>query len=132
MRQAMVDTAGEAIALGNATFMDALRQGDAAVLAALYTRDGQLLPETSEPLVGRDAIQSFWHRGIEMGLRAATLESVEIEDHGTTAFEIGRYTMYEDGDRVIDVGKYIVIWKQVHGLWKIHRHMLNSSLPPRA
>jgi hypothetical protein len=30
---------------------------------------------------------------------------------------------------VLDEGKYIVIWKQVEGQWKLHRDILNSSRP---
>jgi ketosteroid isomerase-like protein len=29
----------------------------------------------------------------------------------------------------VDQGKYIVIWKQDGGQWKLHRDIFNSSLP---
>jgi len=37
----------------------------------------------------------------------------------------------EQADRgyVLDKGKYIVIWKQEEGQWKLHRDIFNSSMP---
>jgi ketosteroid isomerase-like protein len=32
--------------------------------------------------------------------------------------------------RALDKGKYIVIWKQEDGQWKLHRDIFNSSMPP--
>jgi ketosteroid isomerase-like protein len=31
--------------------------------------------------------------------------------------------------KVLDEGKYIVIWKHEDGQWKLHRDILNSSRP---
>ena len=30
----------------------------------------------------------------------------------------------------MDSGKFIVIWKQEGGQWKLHRDIWNSSMPP--
>ena len=50
-----------------------------------------------------------------MGLRELVLETVELEDHGETAIEVGRYTLKADGGVVADQGKYIVVWKNDGG-----------------
>ncbi len=113
----------------NQVFMARFKSGDAAGIADLYTRNGQLLPAQSDFVAGRDAIQAFWQGAMDMGLKEAKLETVELEDHGTTAIEVGRYTLFAEGGQVVDAGKYVVVWKQEDGGWKLHRDIWNTSQP---
>ncbi len=117
------------IEAANKHFMTAFSQGDAAALAALYTTDGQLLPPNSDFVTGLNAIQTFWQGVMDMGIKEATLETVEAEAHGDAATEIGKYTMLVEGGQVADSGKYIVTWKNEQGTWKLHRDIWNSSQP---
>lgn len=119
----------EAITTANRRFMDAFTRGDAAGMAALYTPDGQLLPTGTDFITGTQAIQSFWQTIMGMGIQEATLETAEVEAHGDTAHEVGRYTLRGEGGQVLDQGKYIVIWKRAGGQWKLHRDIWNSSVP---
>jgi ketosteroid isomerase-like protein len=66
---------------------------------------------------------------MNMGITAAKLETVEVEDHGNTAIEGGKYTLEGAGGQVLDTGKYLVIWQQEAGQWKLHRDIWNSSRP---
>jgi ketosteroid isomerase-like protein len=45
------------------------------------------------------------------------------------AHEVGKYTLMGDGDKVLDSGKYVVIWQRQDGQWKLHRDIWNSSQP---
>jgi uncharacterized protein (TIGR02246 family) len=117
------------IAAANRVFMEAFGRGDAAGLAALYTEDGQLLPPNAGFMTGKDAIQAFWQGAMDMGIKGAKLEIVEVDDHGETATEVSKYTLSGEEGQVLDEGKYIVIWKQVAGQWKLHRDIFNSSRP---
>jgi len=49
------------------------------------------------------------------------LETIELDEHGNSAYEVGKYTLSGAGGQVLDQGKYIVIWKKQHGEWKLHR-----------
>ncbi len=75
------------IEAANKIFVAAFGRGDATGLAALYTADGQLLPTNSDVVSGTSAILAFWQGVIDMGLSAATLETLEVEDCGDTAVE---------------------------------------------
>jgi uncharacterized protein (TIGR02246 family) len=119
----------DAIAAADDMFGSAVGRGDAAGVAALYTEDGQLLPPNSDVVTGRQAIQTVFQGLMDMGIKGAKLESVEVEAHGDTAIEVGRYTLQGEGGQVLDSGKYIVIWKHVEGQWRLHRDIFNSSLP---
>jgi uncharacterized protein (TIGR02246 family) len=122
----------DAIAAANENFMTAARRGDAAGLAALYTENGQVLPPNSDFVTGRAAIQVFWQAVIDMGIKEAKLEIIEVEGHGDTAIEVSRFTLYGEAGKELDKGKYIVIWKQEQGQWKLHRDIFNSSMPAPA
>ena len=125
---ATMDTRAEILA-GNKQFMEAFKRGDAAAVAKLYTAGGQLLPPNSEVVAGRDAIRAFWQGAMDMGLKEATLDTVEVEGIGETAVEVGRYTLRIAGGQIADVGKYVVVWKAEAGGWKLHRDIWNTSHP---
>jgi uncharacterized protein (TIGR02246 family) len=118
----------EAIAAGNRSFMATFARGDAAGMAACYTPNGQLLPAQSDVVTGTEAIAAFWQSVMQMGIKEATLETVELEGMDDTAYEVGRYTLRGEGGALMDQGKYVVIWKRHNGQWKLHRDIWNSSL----
>lgn len=113
----------------NEGFCSAFGRGSASEIAALYTVDAQLLPPNTEVVEGTNAIQEFWQGAIEMGLKGAKLESIEFLTLGDTAVEVGRYRLLVAGGNEADRGKYIVVWKNVRGMWKLHRDIWNSNKP---
>ncbi len=129
MVQAVTSHIAEEIAAANAKFMDAFNRGDAAAVAALYTEDGAILPPNAEIMRGRAAIQAFWQAVMNMGVKSAALTSVEVEDHGGTAIEVGQYALSGDAGQLLDAGKYVVIWKHVQREWYLYRDIWNSSRP---
>jgi uncharacterized protein (TIGR02246 family) len=119
----------EAIVAANGQFMAAFGRGDAAALAAFYTEQAQLLPPNFDFMVGRQAIQAFWQGAMDSGIKEARLETLEVEAHGDTAIEVSKYTLHGEGGQQLDAGKFIVIWKQQGGQWRLHRDIFNSSMP---
>jgi uncharacterized protein (TIGR02246 family) len=119
----------DAIVAADETFMTTFSRGDAAGIAALYTKNGQILPPNSDFGTGRQAIQATIQAFMDMGIKAIKLETIEAEGYGDTASEVGRYTLEGEGGQVLDQGKFIVIWKQEAGQWKLHRDIFNTSMP---
>ena len=118
-----------AIRTADDSFESTFGQGDAAGMADLYTDNGMLLPTGSDFVKGKQAIEAFWQGAMDMGIKNAKLDIVEVEQHGDTAIEVGQYTLSSADDQVMDAGKYVVIWKHEDGTWKLHRDIWNSSLP---
>ncbi|WP_220273395.1 YybH family protein [Pontibacter diazotrophicus] len=112
----------------NQKFMEAFRQGNAAGLAALYTENGMVLPPNHDSVEGREQIKDFWQAVMNMGIKSVKLQIGEVEQHGDTAIEMSRATLYIEGDQEVDQSKYIVIWKRENGEWKLHRDIFNSNL----
>jgi len=129
MAQSAHSPSGAAIRSVLDAFTAAYNRGDAAAVAELYTEDGAVLPANHVTVRGRPAIQEFWQGRVAPGARAVVFESLEIEAHGNTATEVGRYTISGPGGALLGRGKYIVIWKRRGGRWQLHRDMMNSSLP---
>jgi ketosteroid isomerase-like protein len=56
---------------------------------------------------------------------------LEVYGQGKTATEVGEYTLRDKAGNTIDRGKYIVIWRQEGGGWKLLRDMFSTNMPPR-
>ena len=106
-------------------------RGDAAGMADFYSADGMLLPTGSDFVKGKQAIEAFWQGAMDMGIKNVKLDIVEVEQHDDTAIDMGKYTLSNADDQVMDTGKYVVIWKHEGGTWKLHRDIWNSSLAPQ-
>jgi uncharacterized protein (TIGR02246 family) len=120
-----------AIAAGNQKFMDAISQGDAPAVAALYTATARALPPGAPVVEGRPAIQAFWQSVIESGVKDVKLETIAVETTGAgLAAEVGRAVLtlqQPNGERVTAEGKYVVVWKDDGGEWKLHADIWNMN-----
>ena len=118
----------DAIKAADEKFMVAYNKGDTAAVAECYTERGQVLMPNFDIAAGRQAIQIIWRGAMKiMGYKGMALDTVEVEEHGNTAYEVGKYTLLGKDGKVMDVGKYIAIWKQEAGEWKLHRDIMNSN-----
>jgi ketosteroid isomerase-like protein len=120
----------DAIKAADEKFVTAYSRGDAAALAECYTERGQVFMPNFDIVAGRPAIRMIWQGAMNiMGYKGIALEIVEVEEHGDTAYEVGKYTLLGKNGEVMDVGKYIVVWKHEAGEWKLHRDIMNSNRP---
>jgi ketosteroid isomerase-like protein len=119
-----------AIEAANAQFAALAAKGDGAGLATLYATDGQILPPGSDVVRGTEAIQKFWQGALHSGIAAVELKTLEVFDAGPTATEVGRYELRDKAGKVLDHGKYIVVWRHEGASWKLLRDMFSSSVPP--
>ncbi len=126
---AHADGVRPAIEAANAQFSAAAAKGDGAGLAALYAADGQVLPAGSDVIRGRDAIQKFWQGALDSGIAGVGLKTLEVFAHGATATEVGQYELRNNAGKVLDHGKYIVIWRREGDNWKLLRDMFSTNVP---
>jgi uncharacterized protein (TIGR02246 family) len=122
-----------AIDAGNKAWMAAVEKGDAAAVAAAYTADARLLPPNHDSVSGQKDIRAFFDFMVKSGtVKKITLETTEVFDGNDTAAEIGKYTVLDGKGQPLDTGKYIVVWKNEGGKWKLHRDAWNSDATPPA
>ena len=112
----------------NDLFESKFAAGDAAGLADLYTEDGMLLPAGIDIIKGRKGIESFWQNIMDMNIKQARLQTIEVEHLNNTAIELGYYTLSGKGGLEMDKGKYVVIWKRDQGQWRLQKDIWTTSL----
>jgi ketosteroid isomerase-like protein len=108
------------IALVRAAFVDAVRHGDAAALAALYGEEATLVAPESAPLRGRADVAAFWQAGVESGITEIELEPEDVEPMATLAWEVGRYLLRlqpPSGSAVVERGRYLLVYRLDAGSW---------------
>jgi uncharacterized protein (TIGR02246 family) len=129
---ARAEDIGQEIESLNATWVRMFKDKDVTGIAALYAPDGVLLPPNAEAVEGRAAIAEFWTAmsklpNVELGFAAKRIEAAESDD---LAYDYGTYTLAFDVDqgRVVDNGKYIVVWKKVDDGWMVAADIFNSNV----
>ena len=119
----------KAILAAEKVFVAAYNDHDARGLAALYTRDGEIMPPNSGVVKGARKLQALFKSFWDAGDTVMKLDTVEAKGFGDTAYEVGKYTLSGDSGKVNDRGKYIVIWKRTEDGWKLHRDIMNADAP---
>lgn len=121
-----------AIETNTKQFIEAFNKGDAATVANLYAMNARVMPPNSPMVQGRENVQKFWQGAISAGLKLVSLEIMDLEVHGNTAIEVGRYVSTMPGTggaTVTDNGKYVVVWKREGRHWKLAIDTFNSNAP---
>ncbi len=114
----------------NRKFEAAWAKKDAAAVAALYTSTAVLMPPNSAPVSGGQAVLEYWKTALAGVPGPVTLTTTDVESHGDVAHETGSYRITGPDGKVLEKGKYMVIWKRDGGQWKLHRDIWNSDAPP--
>ena len=127
---AHADATRAAIEAANAQFSAAAAKADSAAIAALYAPNGQVLPPGSEPIKGREAIQKFWQGALDSGVAGFSLKTIDVYGRAPTATEVGEYELRDKAGKVLDHGKYIVVWSHADGHWKLLHDMFSTNTPP--
>ncbi|TDI61904.1 MAG: DUF4440 domain-containing protein [Alphaproteobacteria bacterium] len=113
------------IEAGNAQFETYYNAGDAAGLDTLYTADAILLPPGGQAVSGAEARVAFWQGVMASGLASIDLIEDEVFGMGDTAIDRGQLIGYDADGNEIAIGKYLVVWKNEGGTWKLHRDIWN-------
>ncbi len=122
-------TTRESIEAVGKTLCERGNAGNAAGVAELYTDDAALMPPGVARLDGRDAIQQYWQGMLDAGVKDISLTTLEVEEAGDSAVEVGVISATAPGEgdvRVTLTGKYIVVWRRNGGgNWCLHRDIWN-------
>lgn len=124
-----LDSAKAAIATSNISYGNCFATGDSALFVSHYTSDGCISPSNMPKMCGPQAVNAFFNGGYKMGIRGIKLTTDEVMGSKDAVAETGTYEILADKGMSIDKGKYIVIWKEENGKWKMHRDIWNTDMP---
>lgn len=78
-------------------------------MSNLYTSDGIIYPPGAPPIIGRNAIATFWRTVSKRGMHSFQLHLVDLEVSGDLLIANGKYAMRDQQDEIIDLGKFMAI-----------------------
>ncbi len=110
-----------------AKFSSFFAKGDMQSLSNLYAEDAAILPPNGARIEGRAKIRTFWQTAFEAGVKKVETRTLETSGGGDELYEIGSYTLYGDENKLLDEGKYVVVWRKVGKNWLMYRDIWNSS-----
>jgi ketosteroid isomerase-like protein len=109
--------------------VELLAKKDSVGFGNSYTEDAKFMGYNQPSTEGRKAIQTIWAQNMNADATNITLTTVEVWGNKTTLTEEGMFDFKSKEGVTLDKGKYIVVWVNDNGTWKIHRDIFNSDLP---
>jgi ketosteroid isomerase-like protein len=112
----------------NMKFSEQFAAGDSAALASHYWQDAELLLDNSEPVKGNDIVNA-WGAAIRAGIKEISFTTTDITGDSLFIIETGNYEMKDAKKSLLDKGKYVVVWQNRNGEWKLYRDIGSTSMP---
>jgi uncharacterized protein (TIGR02246 family) len=114
---------------GEKTWLEAFNSGDAAGVAACYTKDARLLAPNTDIVKGRPDMTQFLQGFLDTGAKLA-FDVLDVYETPQTCVAVGTYEMTFPQGPEHDSGKFVEVWsRQGDGSWLISEDIFNSSLP---
>ncbi len=102
----------------------------------LYLADEALsLPDGAAPVIGREAIAQSVQALKDSLLLEWQPQDAEVAKKGDLGYTWGLYTVSRvdaAGKHLLFEGKYLTVWKKIHGEWKALVDMGNQNPPPKS
>ncbi|HEY1114212.1 MAG TPA: nuclear transport factor 2 family protein [Chitinophagaceae bacterium] len=128
MGGANLDAARQEIATNNQLWGQSFVKGDSASFIGLYHPEARIYPPNMAMLHSRTDLGRMLAGVPGSGIQSANLMTTDIISSGDLVIETGTYEM-RDATKTVDRGKYMVVWKQDNGRWRIYRDIWNSDMP---
>ena len=116
----------------NLRFMKAFETRDSVEVANCFTKNGVILIYDMPSIEGREKIQHFFFLIMRNHISKYELETKNIWGDSSILVEEGNYKLSGPKKKVIEKGKYIVLWKQESGNWKMFRDIWARDFPSEA
>ena len=116
----------------NLRFMKAFEEGDSTEVANCFMKNGVILLDDRPSVEGRDNIRHFFSLIMKNNIAKYELETKNIWGDSSILVEEGTYKLTGPKKKLREKGKYIVLWKQETGNWKMFRDIWARDFPSEA
>ena len=118
------------IAEMNKSYGQRFTTNDAAFYRERYCKDAAVYCPNLPAVVGIDSIISFFYGGGNNQEAVIELPPNNIYGNADLVIEDGTYNFPDGKGGSTDKGKFIALWKQEDGKWKLYREIWNTDFPP--
>lgn len=124
----------QAIGKINEQWLALVRDHDAVAVSKLYASDGAMMAPGAPIAQGQPALEKAWGGLMKMPGFGLTFKAdqITVASGGDMALDRGTYELTLDGPKgpTKDIGKYVVVWRNVDGQWKVAADIFNSDGAP--
>ncbi|NQZ86019.1 MAG: nuclear transport factor 2 family protein [Colwellia sp.] len=112
-------------------FSQAFVEGDIETIMSIYSPDAKIVYGENNIENNINAIRKYWTPNLKSSwkLNWHKTESEELIIDGQLASDIGYYSglsIHDDGRESKFGGAYVIVWRKIDGVWRIHLDMWNA------
>ena len=119
----------EQINKSNETYVDRFFIADSTKFSQYYTKTANVYPDGYKRLSGIGEIHKFFYNDGKNGQMKMKLTTGLLHGSQDAVIEEGFYSIKSTDDKELDKGKFIAIWKEEDGVWKVQSEIWNSDTP---
>lgn len=110
-------------------FTEAHLSKDTAYLNNIFTGDARVFAPNAAVVTGTSAISQLNYDWVNYGIYEFNEVSTSFYGNEDYLIDEGTYYLRYGAENTVDKGKYINIWKNINGEWKIYSNIWNTDLP---
>jgi ketosteroid isomerase-like protein len=111
----------------NKSYSDRFTTNDTAYYNSRYCEDAEVYSPGIKAIKGRDSIRAFFYNNGNNTEAKIELPTGNIYGSAELVVEEGVYNFPDGNGGSVDKGKFIALWKQEDGKWKLFREIWNSD-----
>ena len=115
----------------NKTYSDRFVKNDTAFYNERYCKDAEVYSPGLPAVKGRDSIISFFYQNGTNKEAKIELPAGNFYGNSELVVEEGSYNFPDGKGGSFDKGKFIALWKQEAGKWKLYREIWNTDITPK-
>jgi ketosteroid isomerase-like protein len=114
----------------NKTYSNRFTTNDTAFYISRYCKDAQVYSPGLPAVMGRDSIINFFYQNGTNSETKIELPTGNFYGNEELVVEEGTYNFPDRKGGSFDKGKFIALWKQEDGKWKMYREIWNTDIAP--
>jgi ketosteroid isomerase-like protein len=124
-----LEEAKKAIKTSNEIYFQAFVKGDSSIIIDCYAKDCWIMPPNAPALCGVDAPLEYFKTAYNtFGLRNGKFITIDIFGDGLEfVTEQGFWQSFDANNKLLDNGKFLVLWKKTPDGWKMFRDSFSSD-----
>lgn len=124
-----LEEAKKGIEASNRMYFQAFAKGDSSIFINRYAKDCWIMPPNAPTLCGVDAPLEFFKMAYNnFGFRNGKFITIDVFGDGVDfVTEEGFWESFDANNKLLDNGKFLVLWKKTPDGWKMFRDSFSSD-----